>query len=91
MDIIAATYARSKFLELVDEADRFLKRYIITKRGKPLAVLLSAEEFESWEETLYTLSRPQTMRAIREGERDWKAKRKEKFITLKELREKIKK
>lgn len=91
MDIIAATHARSKFLKLVDEVDKFLKRYIITKKGKPLAVLLSAEEFESWEETLYTLSRPQTMRVIREGERDWEAGRKEKFITLKELRKKIKK
>lgn len=91
MDIIAATRARSKFLELVDEVDKFLKRYIITKKGEPKAVLLSAEEFESWEETLYTLSRPQTMRAIQEGEADWKAGRKEKFITLKELRKKIKK
>lgn len=88
MDIIAATHARSKFLELVDEVDKFLKRYIITKKGRPKAVLLSAEEFESWEETLYTLSHPQTMKAIREGERDWKAGRKEKFVALEELRKK---
>ena len=91
MDIITVTHARSKFLDLVDEVDKFLKRYVITKKGEPKAVLLSAEEFESWEETLYTLSRPQTMRAIRDGEADWKAGRKERFIALEELRKKIKK
>lgn len=90
MDIIAATYARNKFLDLVDEVDAFLKRFIITKKGEPKAVLMSADEFESWEETLYTLSKRKTMAAIREAEIDWKAGRKNKFITLKELRKNLK-
>jgi antitoxin YefM len=89
MDIIAATHARSRFLELVDEVDKFFKRYIITKKGEPKAVLLSADEFESWEETLFTLSKPATMKTIREGEGDWKASRKEKFVSLKELKKRL--
>lgn len=90
MDIIGATYARNKFLDLIDEVDAFLKRFIITKKGEPKAVLMSASEFESWEETLYTLSRPKTVKAIREAEADWKAGRKERFMTLKELKKKFK-
>lgn len=90
MDIIAATEARSKFLQLVDEVDKFFKRFIVTKKGKPKAVIMSADEFESWEETIYTLSNPESRKAIQKAEVDWRAGRRDKFITLAELKKKLK-
>lgn len=90
MDIMAVTEARNQFLDLIDQVDRFFKRVIITKKGEPKAVLMSAEEFESWEETLYTLSDAKTRKAIKNGEADWKEGRREKFISLTDYKKKIK-
>lgn len=90
MDIIAATAARNQFLDLVDQVDKFFKRFIITKKGEPKAVIMSAEEFKSWEETLYTLSNAKSRKAIREGESDWKKGQKGNFISLKEIKKKLK-
>jgi antitoxin YefM len=58
---------------------RLMDRTIITRKGKPEAVLMSFEEYESWVETLELLSRPETVRGIREGLADLKAGRRVSF------------
>lgn len=40
--------ARSRFSSLVDNADRLSERVIVTKNGTPKAVVMGAEEFETW-------------------------------------------
>ena len=47
--------ARSRFSSLVYKADRLSERVIVTKNGAPKAVVMGAEEFESWVETLELL------------------------------------
>jgi PHD/YefM family antitoxin component YafN of YafNO toxin-antitoxin module len=56
---------------------------VITKNGRPAAVLVSPEEFESWKETIEIVSSPDLMEEIRQGL--VALKNKKKFYTLDEL------
>ncbi len=40
---------------------------VITRNGKPAAVLISAEEYEGWKETQEIKQNPQLMREIKKG------------------------
>lgn len=88
MNILNISQARAKLPELVERAERLFDRFVITQKGKAKAVLMSASEFESWEETLFTLANRKTLRQIRQAEADWKAGRREKFISLAKLNKK---
>ena len=65
--------ARSRFSSLVDNADRLSERVIVTKNGTPKAVVMGAEEFETWVETLELLSNPQAVKALEQGLKEAKA------------------
>lgn len=71
-NIIPITEAREELPELVDKAKRLHNRYYITKRGEAQAVIMSAEEFESWGETLDVLSSKSEMKAIKKSLSDIK-------------------
>lgn len=59
--------ARSRFSSLVDKADRLSERFIVTKNGTPKAVVMGAEEFESWVETLELLSNAKAVKSLEQG------------------------
>ena len=65
--------ARAKFSKLVDRVDQLSDRYIVTKNGTPKAVVMSAEEFESWVETLEFMSNPKAVKALEQGLKEAKA------------------
>jgi prevent-host-death family protein len=65
--------ARSRFSSLIDKADRLSERFIVTKNGTPKAVVMGAEEYESWVETLELLSNPKAVKALQQGLKDAKA------------------
>lgn len=65
--------ARANLYDMMEEVRKYLKRFIITHRGKPQAVLLPVEDLESWEETLDILSNKKLMRDIRQAEKERKA------------------
>jgi PHD/YefM family antitoxin component YafN of YafNO toxin-antitoxin module len=46
---------------------KLMDRVIITRKGKPEAVLMGMDEYESWIETLELVSRPESVSGIREG------------------------
>ncbi len=69
------TEARNKLPTLVNDANKKLDEYVITVNGKRAAVLMSAEEFESWKETLEIMSDPKLMKDLKEAEEDVKAGR----------------
>ena len=50
------TEARASLSELLDEVQAVQDHVVITRNGKPVAVLMSMDEWESWEETLEVLS-----------------------------------
>lgn len=74
--------ARAKFSKLVDRVDRLSSRYIVTKNGTPMAVVMSAQEFEGWVETLEFMSNPKAVKALEQGLKEAKAG---KFHSFKEV------
>lgn len=64
------TKAREELTGLVDKASKRLDEYVITVNGSPAAVLMSAQEYESWKETIEILSDPTLMKAIKKGEKE---------------------
>ena len=59
---------KSRLSEVVDRLEREHGRVVITKHGRPAAVMLSLEDLESLEETLAILSDPELMAALREAD-----------------------
>lgn len=70
---------KNRLSEVVDRLEREHGRVVVTKHGRPAAVMLSVEDLESLEETLEILSNPRLLEEIRKGERDVKAGRKERL------------
>ena len=64
---------RPSLPKVVQNIDRKLDRYVITKRGKPVIVMLGMEDYESLIETLDILADPKAMVGIRKGETDIRA------------------
>lgn len=77
------TEARARLSELLDELETRHEHVIITRNGRPAAVLVSAEEQEVLEETLEVLQDEELLRALRESEEDVRSGR---LISLREVR-----
>ncbi len=58
---LTVTQAQSNFPKLCREG----KRVLITKREKPVSVLLPIEDYEAMMETMDLLSNPNAMKALR--------------------------
>jgi len=54
--------------EVVDRVERVHGRVVVTKHGRPAAVIMSVEDLESLEATLEILSNPELMAEIREAD-----------------------
>jgi antitoxin YefM len=59
---------KNRLSQVVDRLEREHGRVVITKHGRPAAVMLSLEDLESLEETLAILSDPELMAAIGEAD-----------------------
>lgn len=59
--------AKAKLSQLVAAIINRDAQVVITRNGKPAAVLISAEEYEGWKETQEIKQNPQLMREIKEG------------------------
>lgn len=68
--IVPLTEAKARLNELVDEAVTMHERVTITRRGKPAAVLISADEWESLQETLFWQTVPGIHEDIAEARRE---------------------
>ena len=67
-DHLPLAEVKNRLSEVVDRLEREHGRVVITKHGRPAAVMLSLEDLESLEETLAVLSDPELMAAIREAD-----------------------
>ena len=72
-----------KLSELIEKVYSTDEEIIITKNGRPAAVLVSPDEYESWKETSDILSDSDLMNEIKSGLKA--LKRKSKLYTLEEL------
>jgi antitoxin YefM len=66
-DLISISDARAKLPDLVTKVSDTMGRVTITVNGKPKAILVSAEELESLEETAEILSTPGAKKSIKQG------------------------
>ena len=75
--------ARKEIFKIAERVQKPSTYYTLTEKGKPKAVVLSAEEFESWQETLeVTRSFPNLEKDVKAAEKDFK---KRKCVTLEEV------
>ncbi|MDO8676670.1 MAG: type II toxin-antitoxin system Phd/YefM family antitoxin [Candidatus Azambacteria bacterium] len=70
--IISITEARKRIFDIAEEVQKPNKIYTLTSDGKPKAVIMSAEEYDSLMEDLEILSNPETMENIRKAEEEYK-------------------
>ena len=59
---------KKRLSEIVDGVEVRHDRVVLTRYGRPAAVIISPDDLESLEETLELLSNPRTMRDIRRAE-----------------------
>ena len=64
------TEARNRLSEIVDEVTTTGSEFVITRHGRPAAVVIGYEEYESLLETLNILADEGTMTALAEAEAD---------------------
>ena len=75
--------ARKKIFKIAKEVQKPSNYYTLTEKGRPKVVLMSAEEFESWQETLEVMREfPDIEKDIKKAEKEY---RKGDYITLEEL------
>lgn len=75
MRSLTVTEVKARLNELVDDAESTHEQIMITKHGRPAAVLVAAEDLESLQETVYWLSRPGIRESIAEADADIEAGR----------------
>lgn len=83
MKILSLSEAKMKLSELVENVFSTDEEVVITKNGRPSAVLVSPDEFESWKETIEIKGDSELMDEIRAGLSS--LKKKSKLYTLEEL------
>jgi len=81
---LSLSEAKAKLSGLVEDIERRDEEVVITRNGRPAAVLVSPDEYEGWKETLAIRSDKDLMREIRKGLAAFKA-RKARLYTLDEL------
>lgn len=59
---------KDRFSEFVDRVDHEHERIVVTRNGRPAAVMISLDDLESLEETLELLSDHDAVRALIEAE-----------------------
>lgn len=69
METMSLADAKNRLSELVSSVSGTWERVLITKHGRPAAILMSPDDLESILETLEVLSDPDTMAAIEEAEK----------------------
>jgi antitoxin YefM len=84
MKTLSVSEAKMKLSGLIDALSATDEEVMITKNGRPAAILVSPEEFESLKETVAVRSDSSLMKEIKKGLRALKAK-KAKMYTLEEL------
>jgi prevent-host-death family protein len=68
---LSITEARKKIFRIADEVQKPGTIYTLTGNGRAKAVILSAEEFESWQETIEVMNQfPNLSKDIEEAEKD---------------------
>ena len=83
MEILSLSEAKMKLSELIEKVQSTDAEVVITKNGRPAAVLVSPDEFEGLRETIAIKSDEDLMAEIKKGISA--LKKKSRVYTLEEL------
>jgi antitoxin YefM len=83
MKVLPLSEVKMKLSQLVEEVSSLDEEITITRNGKPVAIIVSPDEFDSWKETLAIRADAELMAEIRRGIEDIRKKR--KLYTLEDL------
>jgi len=86
VNTIALKKLRPQLPQVINNIDTKLDRYIVTKRAKPIAIMMSLDDYDGLLETIEILSDKEMVKNIRRAKREIRAG---KTISLEELRRKI--
>ncbi len=64
---LSLSEAKAKLSKIIADIERTEEEITITRNGRPAAVLMSADEFASWQETRAIRQNPELMREIKRG------------------------
>jgi prevent-host-death family protein len=62
--IVPVTELKPKLLKFISNAQKAGQEYVVTKNGKPAAVIMGFDEWEGWKETLEIMSDKSGMKRI---------------------------
>lgn len=65
--VLTLSEAKARLSQLVADLEKEGDELVITRNGRPAAVLISAGEFESWQETRKIRDNRALMREIKQG------------------------
>ena len=83
METLSLSEAKMKLSELIEKVQSTDVEVVITKNGRPAAVLVSPDEFEGWRETIAIKADGDLISEIKKGISA--IKKKSKVYTLEEL------
>ena len=83
MKVLPLSEVKAKLSELVDVVQRRDESITITRNGRPVAMIVSKDEYEGWHETSEIMRDPDFLREIRGGIRG--VARTKRRYTLEEL------
>ena len=78
--IVPVTELKPKLLQVVSNVQEAGQEYIVTKNGKPAAIIMNYDEWESWKETMDILSDKKARSRIRKNRTFFKRGRRGKTI-----------
>ncbi|MEA2097957.1 MAG: type II toxin-antitoxin system Phd/YefM family antitoxin [Patescibacteria group bacterium] len=85
-NIISITKARNNLFKITDQIQKSGSYFTLTEHGSPKVVIMSAEEFDSWQETLEVMHDfPDLDKDIKEAEKAVKSGEYKKWTTLENL------
>ncbi|MDO8610756.1 MAG: type II toxin-antitoxin system Phd/YefM family antitoxin [bacterium] len=83
---LSITDARKKLFSIIDEVDKIGAVYTLTEKGRPKAVIMSPEEYESWVETFEVMKEwPDYKKDLTRVDKEFKSGEYKKYPTLEEM------
>jgi prevent-host-death family protein len=71
--ILPISEARKKIFKIAKRVQRPAVNYVLTEKGRPRAVIMSSDEFDSWKETMEVVNLfPRLEDDIKKAEREYK-------------------
>ena len=67
MRILPLSEVKTRLSEIVNVVEQRDEEITITRNGKPVAMLISTDEYEAWKETVQILADAELMQEIRDG------------------------